>query len=140
MMRKIFFTILFEALCFITLAQKVHTVKHGETLADIASLYNVAENEIKKINESADVLFPGLLLNIPQKNKPLPKRHETKEEIKMDKLEMKDGSYVMCKVVSIKRTAILIKQEEIEGNISIPIKDIIEIFYANGTKKRYGKR
>ena len=58
----------------------------------------------------------------------------------MDKVEMKDGSYVMCKIVSVRKTAVLVKQDKIEGNISIPIKDIIEILYANGTKKRYGKR
>lgn len=140
MSRRVFVTISFILLCITAFGQKVHTVKQGETLADIASLYNVTVDDIKKINESAEVVFPGLVLNIPQKNEPQPKQVEQKIETKLDKVEMKDGSYIMCKVVNIKKTTILIKQEEIEGNISIPVKDIIEIFYANGTKKKYGKR
>lgn len=140
MIRRVFVTISFLLLCIVAFGQKVHTVKQGETLADIAFLYNVTVDDIKKINESAEVVFPGLVLNIPQKNEPQPKQVEQKEEAKLDKVEMKDGSYIMCKIVNTRKTTILIKQEEIEGNISIPVKDIIEIFYANGTKKKYGKR
>lgn len=140
MIRRVFVTISSLLLCIVAFGQKVHTVKQGETLADIASLYNVTVDDIKRINESAEVVFPGLVLNIPQKNELKPKQVEQKEEIKLDKVEMKDGSYIMCKVVNTRKTTILIKQEEIEGNISIPIKDIIEIFYANGAKKKYGKR
>ena len=53
---------------------------------------------------------------------------------------MKDGSYIVCKVVSVKKTTLIIKQEEIEGNISIPIKEVLEVFYANGKKRKFGKR
>ena len=140
MIRRVFVTISFLLICIVAFGQIVHTVKQGETLVDIAALYNVTVDDIKKSNESAEVVFPGLVLNIPQKNEPQPKQVEQKEEPKFDKVEMKDGSYVMCKVVNIKKTTILITQVEIEGNISIPVKDIIEIFYANGTKKKYGKR
>ena len=140
MIRRVFVTISSLLLCIVAFGQKVHTVKQGETLADIASLYNVTVEDIKKMNESAELVFPGLVLNIPKRNEPQPKQLEQKEEAILDKVEMKDGSYIMCKVVNIRKTTIMIKQKEIEGNISIPVKDIIEILYANGTKKRYGKR
>lgn len=140
MIRRFFITISLLLLCNVAFGQKVHTVKQGETLTDIASLYNVTVDDIKKINESAEVVFPGLVLNIPQKNEPQPKQVNQEKEAKLDKVEMKDGSYIMCKVVSARKTTILIKQEEIEENTSIPVKEIVEIFYANGTKKKYGKR
>lgn len=140
MIRSVFVTITFLLMCIVALGQKVHTVKQGETLADIASLYNVTVENIIKMNESAELVFPGLVLNIPKRNEPQPKQVEQKEEAILDKVEMKDGSYIMCKIVNIRKTTIIIKQKEIEGNISIPVKDIIEILYANGTKKRYGKR
>lgn len=140
MIRSVFVTITFLLIYIVAFGQKVHTVKQGETLADIASLYNVTVEDIKKMNESAEVVFPGLVLNIPKRNEPQPKQVEQKEEAILDKVKMIDGSYIMCKVVNIRKTTIIIKQKEIEENISIPVKDIIEILYANGTKKRYGKR
>ena len=128
-------------LCFTVYGQKIHTVKQGETLESIASLYHVSINELKGVNENTEVLFPGLILTIPEKEiKSQPQQVEQQEVPKLDKVEMKDGSYIICQVVSVRKTTILIEQEEIEGNISIPIKDVIEVFYANGNKKKFGKR
>lgn len=128
-------------LCFTVYGQKIHTVKQGETLESIASLYHVSTNELKGVNENTEVLFPGLILAIPEKEiKSQPQQVEKQEVPKLDKVEMKDGSYIICQVVSVRKTTILIEQEEIEGNISIPIKEVLEVFYANGKKRKFGKR
>ena len=128
-------------LCFTVYGQKIHTVKQGETLESIASLYHVSTNELKGVNENTEVLFPGLILAIPEKEiKSQPQQVEKQEVPKLDKVEMKDGSYIICQVVSVRKTTILIEQEEIEGNLSIPIKEVLEVFYANGKKRKFGKR
>ena len=128
-------------LCFTVYGQKIHTVKQGETLESIASLYHVSTNELKGVNENTEVLFPGLILAIPEKEiKSQPQQVEKQEVPKRDKVEMKDGSYIICQVVSVRKTTILIEQEEIEGNLSIPIKEVLEVFYANGKKRKFGKR
>ena len=140
-MRRLIVTISLVLLCLVVYGQKVHTVKQGETLESIASLYHVTIDDLKRSNENTEMLFPGLLLTIPQdKNGPQPIQIEQEETPQLDKVEMKDGSYIVCQVVSVKKATILIKQEEIEGNISIPIKDVIEILYANGKKRKFGKR
>ena len=128
-------------LCFTVYGQKIHTVKQGETLESIASLYHVSTNELKGVNENTEVLFTGLILAIPEKEiKSQPQQVEKQEVPKLDKVEMKDGSYIICQVVSVRKTTILIEQEEIEGNLSIPIKEVLEVFYANGKKRKFGKR
>lgn len=128
-------------LCFTVYGQKIHTVKQGETLESIASLYHISANELKGVNEGAVILFPGLLLTIPEKEmESQPQQVEKQEVPKLDKVEMKDGSYIICKVISVKKTTLLIKQEEIEGTISVPIKEVLEVFYANGKKRKFGKR
>ena len=128
-------------LCFTVYGQKIHTVKQGETLESIASLYHVSTNELKGVNENTEVLFPGVILAIPEKEiKSQPQQVEKQEVPKLDKVEMKDGSYIICQVVSVRKTTILIEQEEIEGNLSIPIKEVLEVFYANGKKRKFGKR
>ena len=140
-MRRLIVIISLVLLCLVVYGQKVHTVKQGETLESIASFYHVTIDDLKRSNDNTEMLFPGLLLTIPQKkNVPQPIPIEKEEAPQLDKVEMKDGSYIVCQVVSVRKTTILIKQEEIEGNISIPIKDVIEVFYANGNKKKFGKR
>ena len=140
-MRRLIVTISLVLLCLVVYGQKVHTVKQGETLESIASLYHVTIDDLKRSNENTEMLFPGLLLTIPQdKNGPQPIQIEQEETPQLDKVEMKDGSYIVCQVISIRKTTLLIKQEEIEGNISIPIKNVIEIFYAKGKKRKFGKR
>ena len=140
-MQRFIATISLMFLCLVVYGQKVHTVKQGETLESIASLYHVTIDDLKRSNENTEMLFPGLLLTIPQdKNGPQPIQIEQEETPQLDKVEMKDGSYIVCQVISIRKTTLLIKQEEIEGNISIPIKNVIEIFYANGKKRKFGKR
>ena len=141
MTRKVFIMMFLAFLCFTAYGQKIHTVKQGETLESIASLYHVSTNELKGVNENTEVLFPGLILTIPEKEiKTQPQHVEKQEAPELDKVEMKDGSYIVCKVVSVKKTTLIIKQEEIEGNISIPIKEVLEVFYANGKKRKFGKR
>ena len=141
MTRGVLITILLLFSCFAINGQNVHTVKRGETLESIASFYHVTIDDLKRSNDNTEMLFPGLLLTIPQnKNVPQPIQIEKEEAPQLDKVEMKDGSYIVCQVVSVRKTTILIKQEDIEGNISIPIKDVIEVFYANGNKKKFGKR
>lgn len=140
-MRRLIVTISLVLLCLVVYGQKVHTVKQGESLESIASLYHVTIDDLKRSNENTEMLFPGLLLTIPQdKNGPQPIQIEQEETPQLDKVEMKDGSYIVCKVVSVKKTTLIIKQKEIEGNLSIPIKEVLEVFYANGKKRKFGKR
>lgn len=127
--------------CFIVYGQKVHIVKQNETLESIASLYHVTVEDLKKLNESSDVLFPGLLLNIPETVEDTSSQvAEQKIVPQLDKVGMKDGSYIICKVVSVRKATLLIKQDEVEGNISIPIKDVVEILYSNGSNKKFIRR
>ena len=73
-------------LCFTVYGQKIHTVKQGETLESIASLYHVSTNELKGVNENTEVLFPGLILAIPEKEiKSQPQQVEKQEVPKLDK-------------------------------------------------------
>lgn len=140
MIRVILFTIFLTCYFLAANGQKIHTVKEGETIESIAKKYHVATDELMKENTSAEILFPGLLLTIPQKTAQVKKEERAKVEPKLDKVEMWDGSYIICKVVNIRKTTVVINQKEIAGNITLPIKDVIEIFYANGTRKRFGKR
>ena len=140
-MQRFIATISLMFLCLVVYGQKVHTVKQGETLESIASIYHITIDDLKRSNDNTEMLFPGLLLTIPQNmNVSQPIQIGLEDTPQLDKVEMKDGSYIVCQVVSVKKATILIKQEEIEGNISIPIKDVIEVFYANGNKKKFGKR
>lgn len=119
-------------------AQKTHTVKQGETLKSIATLYNTTESEIKKANPNVELVFSGLLLNIPQSGKKMPKPNVSEQtSIKTDKVIMKDGSYILCKVRSIKQGIITIKQEKDNEIYTIPSKEVSLIEYINGTKKRF---
>ena len=140
-MQRFIATISLMFLCLVVYGQKVHTVKQGETLESIASIYHITIDDLKRSNDNTEMLFPGLLLTIPQNmNVSQPIQIGLEDTPQLDKVEMKDGSYIVCQVVSVKKATILIKQEEIEGNISIPIKNVIEIFYANGKKRKFGKR
>ena len=140
-MQRFIATISLMFLCLVVYGQKVHTVKQGETLESIASIYHITIDDLKRSNDNTEMLFPGLLLTIPQNmNVSQPIQIGLEDTPQLDKVEMKDGSYIVCQVVSVKKATILIKQEEIEGNISIPIKEVLEVFYANGKKRKFGKR
>ena len=140
-MQRFIATISLMFLCLVVYGQKVHTVKQGETLESIASIYHITIDDLKRSNDNTEMLFPGLLLTIPQNmNVSQPIQIGLEDTPQLDKVEMKDGSYIVCQVVSVKKATILIKQEEIEGNISIPIKDVIEILYENRKKRKFGKR
>ena len=105
MIRKLFVIILSFSQFLVAFGQKTHIVKQGETMETIAQLYQISIEELKKQNESAELLFPGLLLNIPQK---VSKRESAKQEISMSKttdiVYMRDGSYILCKVVGIRKS------------------------------------
>ena len=140
-MRLSLLFILFTFQALMAFGQKVHTVKQGETLESIAKLYHVTIDEMMKVNESAEMLFPGLVLNIPQVQKKVESKSDrSKPESKTDKVRMRDGSYVLCKVIGVKKTMLNIQQDGIEGTISISVKEILEINYANGNKKKFNKR
>lgn len=141
MIRRLLFIVISFFLFFTAAAQKTHTVKPGETIESIARLYQLTTDELKKHNESAEMIFPGLLLTIPTKIvKPKSEDKKNENTKGTDKVIMRDGSYILCKVVGIKKNLLTIKQEESEGNISIPVKYVIEINYENGSKKKFNRR
>lgn len=142
-MKKIILLIVvsFTSVCTL-LAQKTHTVKQGETLQSISTKYQVTVDELKKANPNVEMIFSGLLLNIPQTpraNKNVKTVSTLKEAIPTDTVKMKDGSYILCKVVGIKQGVLIIKQEGEIGTFSVMPKDVSIINYANGTKRKFKK-
>ena len=125
------------------LAQKNHTVKQGETLQSIAIKYQVTVDELKKANPSVEMVFSGLLLNIPQAKKideeVSSSQETTQTTTPTDTVKMKDGSYILCKVVGIKQGILTLKQEGEDGTSTVMTKDVSIINYTNGTKKRFKK-
>jgi len=136
-MRKVL--ILCLLLSSITLsAQKIHTVKAGETMESIAQVYGVSVQSLKQQNPNVDMLFTGIVLNLPAVSQKQDNQAPTSNSPKnVDRIEMKDGSYIPCKVVSIKGTVATIEQEDIEGTTTIPTKDINLIVYADGKKRKF---
>lgn len=137
-MKKIIVSIIVSVLTATAMAQKSHSVKQGETIESIAKQYNVTVDEIKKVNPNAELFFPGLILNIPKSTA----SNKTVEEVmpkKSDRIEMRDGSYVLCKIVSVKSGIVSFKQDGIDEMLTISTKDIILIEYENGNKRRFKK-
>jgi hypothetical protein len=89
-MRRVLVTILLLLSCFAVNGQIVHTVKRGEALGSIASLYHASIECLKGINENTEIFSPGLLLTIPQNRKvSQPKHKDQKEAFQLDKVKMK---------------------------------------------------
>ena len=62
---------------------------------------------------------------------------KTSQIAKYDRLEMKDLSYVDCKILRIKSGFIYFKQDGIEGELKLPVKDVVRIKYASGAQKKF---
>ena len=138
MMRRTLFFMIFTLQMLVAFGQSVHTVKEGETLESIARQHHITTNELKKANENAEMLFPGLLLNIPQvQRKAEAKSAASKTEIKTDIVRMRDGSYILCKVIGMKKSMLSIQQDGIDKTISVAIREVSEINYANGKKRKF---
>ena len=133
------------ALSSVVIAQdyKQHVVKQGESVTTIANMYQVTVEQIKSINNDTDNLFPGLILNIPvmAEQKDEPKKNETSPvPQKADRVEMIDGSYLLCKVLRIRNGWITIEQKAVsDKSMRVPLKEVVRIKYANGVVKRYKK-
>ena len=56
---------------------------------------------------------------------------------KLDRVEMKDMSYILCKIISVKGGYISFKQDEIEGVLKVPVKEVSKIKYVNGAVKKF---
>lgn len=56
---------------------------------------------------------------------------------KLDRVEMKDKSYILCKIISVKGGFISFKQDEIEGTLKVPVKEVSKIKYVSGAVKKY---
>lgn len=139
-MRKLRIIPILLFMSVVAMAQKEHVVKQGESMESIAKQYATTVAELQKLNPSAEILFPGLVLNIPPKTIIKEKgtqKQPTSSTLKIDRIEMTDGSYILCQVIAVRQTTIAIKQDGIVGSLTVPIKDVILIDYANGTKKRF---
>jgi len=139
-MKKIIllFVTVFISVCTIA-AQKTHTVKQGETLQSIANEYHVTVGELRNANPNVEMVFSGLLLTIPQAEKTNDAVPTSQETPSIDIVEMRDGSYILCKVVGIKKGVISVKQEGEDDTFTVMTKDVSIINYANGTKRKYKK-
>ena len=71
----------------------------------------------------------NLVLNINEKT--------TDNNVKLDRVEMKDMSYILCKIVSVKGGYISFKQDELEGILKVPIKEVSKIKYVSGAQKNF---
>ena len=140
MKRKIVFFII-SAFAITVAAQQSHSVKQGETIESIAKQYNVTVDEIKNQNPTAEIIFPGLLLNIPRSIQADRNEEEKAEKKKTDRIEMRDGSYVLCKVISVstKTGIVSFKQEDIDGILTLSTTEINYIEYEYGSKRRFKK-
>ena len=56
---------------------------------------------------------------------------------KLDRVEMKDMSYILCKIVSVKGGYISFKQDEIDGVLKVPVKEVSKIKYVSGAVKKF---
>lgn len=123
-------------------AQKSHTVKQGETLQSIASEYQLTVDELKKANPNVEMVFSGLILDIPkipQAKKNDETESTSQEAIPTDTIKIKDGSYILCKVIGLKQGILRFKQEGEDDIFTVLTKDVSIINYANGTKRRFKK-
>ena len=137
-MKRILLLLIISALTVSVMAQKSHSVKQGETIESIAKQYNVTVDEIKKQNPNAELFFPGLILSIPKSTVSNKTVEEAKSK-KSDRIEMKDGSYVLCKISGVKSGVVSFKQDGIDQILTLPTKDINLIEYENGNKRRFKK-
>ena len=56
---------------------------------------------------------------------------------KLDRVEMKDMSYILCKIVTVKGGHISFKQDEIDGVLKVPVKEVSKIKYVSGAVKKF---
>lgn len=142
-MKKIFLLIVFSITSACAMwAQKSHTVKQGETLQSIASEYQLTVDELKKANPNVEMVFSGLILDIPkipQAKKNNKTESTYQEAIPTDTIKIKDGSYILCKVIGLKQGILRFKQEGEDDIFTVLTKDVSIINYANGTKRRFKK-
>ena len=61
----------------------------------------------------------------------------TSDKVKLDKIDMKDMSYVVCKVLGVRAGFISLKQDGIDGVVKIPVKEVLRIRYANGSTRKF---
>jgi len=140
----LFLLVLYIPICAIAQEVRKHVVKQGETLISIANLYGITTSQIEEQNKGCiDNIFPGLILKIPSPASPPKEREQSKDPVKKvdsidkDVIELKDGSFLECKVVRINNGWITLRQERFSSNnYRISIKDVDVIKYSNGTVKR----
>ena len=140
-MKKKILTMLLLCCSVYLTAQNTHIVRQGETMEKVATKYGTNIQELKRLNPNVDILFPGLLLNIPKVSQDAKSQKVVidKPLSNVDKIEMRDGSYVLCNIINVKKSIVTIEQEGIEGHPSIPVKEISLIEYANGKKRVFKK-
>lgn len=135
--------VLYIPLCAIAQETRKHVVKQGETLISIANFYGITASQIEEQNKgSVENIFPGLILKIPSPAT-TKEREKSKNPVKKadsvdnDVIELKDGSFIECKVVGIKNGWITLRQEKFNSNnYRVSVKDVDVIKYSNGTVKR----
>ncbi len=60
-----------------------------------------------------------------------------KEKPKLDRIEMKDLSYILCMIVSVKGGYISFKQDGVDGIVKVPVKEASRIKYVSGAQKKF---
>ena len=65
------------------------------------------------------------------------KAEKIDDKPKLDRVEMKDMSYILCKIVSVKGGYISFKQDEIDGVLKVPVKEVSKIKYVSGAVKKF---
>lgn len=131
-------------LCAMSQEVRKHVVKKGETLALIAQNYRITTSQIEKLNKgNTEVLFPGLILKIPiseteneiSQNE---KSAKTQTTVDAEIVELKDGSFLECKIMSVSKGWITLRQSRFNSkSYRVPLKEIDVIRYSNGNVKRF---
>ncbi len=140
-MNRTFFIIIYLLSCLSITAQQEYSVKQDETIESIARKFNTSVNELKRLNPDLEMWFTGLVLKVPQSatNTSGILHPDTNTGQTHDKIIMRDGSYILCKIAKSDARNIYFSQDGEEGTFDVAKKFIKEINYADGSKKKFTK-
>lgn len=141
-MNRVYTSILLMLFCLSTYGQQEYSVKQGETITSIAQKFNTSVDELRILNPDMEMWFTGLVLKVPQQEAAPPynlSSASNQANTKLDKIAMKDGSYILCKISRSDARNVYFSQDGEEGIFDVGRKFIKEINYADGSKKKFTK-
>ena len=141
-MNRVYTTILLILFCLTIYSQQEYSVKQGETITSVAQKFNTSVDELRRLNPDMEMWFTGLVLKVPQRETASPYNlysASNQDNTKLDKIVMKDGSYILCKISRSDARNVYFSQDGEDGVFDVGRKFIKEINYADGSKKKFSK-